>query len=98
MNGRFLRELLSGTVVAGYLAAGPATAAGILTPGGFKAGVFNPPRPAPEFSFQGSDGQALNLNRYQGKVVGLAFGYSSCTAVCPVTLHTLARALHQLGP
>ena len=66
--------------------------------GGFKSGVFDPPRQAPEFSLQGTDGQALNLNRYHGKVVLLAFGYSSCTAVCPVTLHNFALAVRKLGP
>ncbi|MBV9912772.1 MAG: SCO family protein, partial [Sinobacteraceae bacterium] len=35
--------------------------------------------------------------RYHDKVILLAFGYSSCTAVCPVTLHTFAQAVHQLG-
>jgi protein SCO1 len=65
---------------------------------GFKSGVFDPPRQAPEFSLQGTDGQTLNLNRYHGKVVLLAFGYSSCTAVCPVTLHTFALAVRKLGP
>jgi protein SCO1/2 len=74
------------------LAAGGATAAG------FKSGVFDPPRQAPEFSLQGTDGRTLNLNRYHGKVVLLAFGYSSCTAVCPVTLHTFAVAVRKLGP
>ncbi|MBS0419531.1 MAG: SCO family protein [Proteobacteria bacterium] len=66
-------------------------------PGAFKSGVFEPPRPAPEFSLQGTDGQTLNLNHYHGKVVLLAFGYSSCTAVCPVTLHTFALAMRKLG-
>ena len=75
------------------VAAGGATAAD-----GFKSGVFDPPRQAPEFSLQGTDGQTLNLNRYHGKVVLLAFGYSSCTAVCPVTLHTFAVAVRKLGP
>src|ERR1700754_4436393 len=66
--------------------------------GGFKSRVSDPPRQAPEFSLQGTDGQTLNLTRYHGKVVLLAFGYSSCTAVCPVTLHTFAVAVRKLGP
>jgi protein SCO1 len=65
---------------------------------GFKSGIFDPPRQAPEFALQGTDGQTLNLNRYRGKVVLLAFGYSSCTAVCPVTLHTFAMTMRKLGP
>jgi protein SCO1/2 len=72
--------------------------AAVAATGGFKSGVFDPPRQAPEFSLQGTDGQTLNLNRYRGKVVLLAFGYSSCTAVCPVTLHTFALTVRKLGP
>jgi protein SCO1/2 len=72
--------------------------AGAAAAGGFKSGVFDPPRQAPGFTLQGTDGQTLNLNRYLGKVVLLAFGYSSCAAVCPVTLHTFALAVRKLGP
>jgi protein SCO1 len=60
------------------------------------AGVFNPPRLAPAFSLRGSDGAELQLSRYRGKVVLLAFGYSSCEAVCPITLGVLAQARKKL--
>jgi protein SCO1/2 len=60
------------------------------------AGVFDPPRLAPDFSLQGSDGAELKLSRYRGKVVLLAFGYSSCAAVCPITLGVLAQARKKL--
>lgn len=63
----------------------------------FKAGTFDPPRLAPDFSLQGSDGHELRIGRFRGKVVLLAFGYSSCTQVCPVTLATFAQARRQLG-
>jgi protein SCO1/2 len=62
-----------------------------------KAGVFDPPRPAPDFSLQGTDDDELTFSRYRGKVVLLAFGYSSCPAICPTTLATFARARRQLG-
>jgi protein SCO1/2 len=65
---------------------------------GLKAGVFNPPREAPDFAVRGSDGTALTLNRYRGKVVVLGFGYTSCPNVCPVTLAVLAQAHRKLGP
>jgi protein SCO1 len=65
---------------------------------GLKAGVFNPPREAPDFSVRGSDGTALTLNRYRGKVVVLGFGYTSCPNVCPATLAVLAQAHRKLGP
>jgi protein SCO1/2 len=62
-----------------------------------KAGVFDPPRPAPEFSLQGSDGTEVTLQRYRGKVVLMAFGFTNCAAVCPTTLATLAAARASLG-
>jgi protein SCO1/2 len=62
-----------------------------------KAGVFDPPRAAPDFALQGSDGSELKLSRYRGKVVLLGFGFTSCVAVCPVTLGTLAAAHKKLG-
>ncbi len=65
--------------------------------GTLRAGVFDPPRAAPDFSLSGSDGNELNMSRYRGKVVLLGFGYSHCAAVCPITLATLAQAHKKLG-
>jgi protein SCO1/2 len=62
-----------------------------------KAGTFDPPRLAPDFTLQGSDGHELRISRFRGKVVLLAFGYSSCTEVCPVTLATFAQTRRKLG-
>ncbi len=75
------------------------TAAAFSAPDGtsLKAGVFTPARLAPEFSLRGSDGAELKLSRYRGKVVLLAFGFTHCTEVCPVTLAVLAKARKQLG-
>ena len=64
---------------------------------GLKAGVFDPARVAPDFTLQGSDGSNLKLSRYRGKVVLLGFGFTSCAAVCPITLATLAAAHKNLG-
>ena len=71
-----------------------APAAGVES---LKAGIFDPPREAPEFSVQGSDGSPLVLSRYRGKVVVMAFGYTHCPNVCPVTLAVLAQAHRKLG-
>jgi protein SCO1/2 len=62
-----------------------------------KAGVFDPPRQAPDFSLHGSDGHELRISRYRGKVVLLAFGFTSCTEVCPTTLNTFALTRQKLG-
>src|SRR5471030_867771 len=61
------------------------------------AGVFTPERLAPDFAIRGSDGEELKLSRYRGKVVLLSFGYTSCSAVCPVTLAVLAQSHKKLG-
>ena len=79
------------------LLAALAAAAGAAEAPALKAGVFSPPHPAPEFRLAGSDGAPLTLARFHGKVVALAFGYSHCGDVCPVTLATLAQARRQLG-
>jgi protein SCO1/2 len=62
-----------------------------------KAGVFTPARPAPDFTLSGSDGSQLQLSDYRGKVVILAFGFTSCPDVCPTTLAVLAQARKKLG-
>lgn len=62
-----------------------------------KSGVFTPPRAAPDFSLQGSNGAPLTLSAFRGKVVLLGFGFSACKQVCPVTLNTLAQAHKHLG-
>ncbi len=62
-----------------------------------KAGTFDPPHTAPDFSLLGSDGAQVTLARYRGKVVLLTFGFTYCAAVCPTTLATLAQARKGLG-
>jgi protein SCO1/2 len=62
-----------------------------------EAGVFEPPHAAPELGLRGSNGAELTLARHRGKVVALAFGFTSCPDVCPVTLGTLAEARKKLG-
>lgn len=86
-----LRHL--GCVLALLASAGAQADAG----GNFIAGVFTPARTAPDFSLRGSDGTTLQPGRYRGKVVLLAFGYTSCHEVCPVTLSLLAQARRKLG-
>ena len=84
--------LLGSTALSAANSPAPATTDAALV-----AGVFTPPRAAPDFSLRGSDGATLQLSHYRGKVVLLAFGYSSCREVCPVTLATLAHARRKLG-
>jgi protein SCO1/2 len=74
-----------------------AVTVGAAAPAELRAGVFDPPRLAPDFALRGSDGSELKLSRYRGKVVALAFGYTYCPSVCPVTLGYLAEARKKLG-
>ena len=87
------RQLLAVACLAFSFAAAAAPSAPAL-----KAGVFEPPRQAPELGLRGSDGNELKLARYRGKVVLMSFGFSTCPAVCPTTLATLAQARKLLGP
>ena len=91
MMGRGLRRFALGALVAAFVTTAAASAPVL------KAGVFDPPRQAPDFSLQGTNGQELKLSHYRGKVVLLAFGYSSCLSVCPITLNTFAQALRGMG-
>ena len=62
-----------------------------------KAGVLSPVMPAPALKLQGTDGKPIDLARFKGKVVLVAFGFSNCGEVCPITLATLAGARKKLG-
>lgn len=74
------------------LSAGVASAAEPL-----RAGTFDPPRDAPDFTLRGSSGKDVHLAAFRGKVVILAFGFTSCPVICPTTLATLAKAHKDLG-
>ena len=88
-----LRPLLAALLALVQIAAAAAGSQPAL-----KAGVFDPPRMAPDFSLQGSNGHELKISHYRGKVVLLAFGFTSCTEVCPITLNTFAVTRRKLGP
>jgi protein SCO1/2 len=64
---------------------------------GLRAGTFEPPREAPGFSLDGSNGKKLSLRDHLGKVVILQFGFTSCQKVCPVTLARLTEVYKKLG-
>jgi protein SCO1/2 len=64
---------------------------------GLRSGTFDPPREAPGFTLDGSNGRKVALHDYLGKVTILEFGYTYCEEVCPVTLAHLTEALRKLG-
>ena len=89
----------AGLLALGFMAGSGATEAGSSSgsPPALKAGAFDPPRQAPDFDLRSSNGDELKISHYRGKVVLLAFGFTSCTAVCPTTLNTFAVARRQLA-
>lgn len=64
---------------------------------GLRSGAFEPPREAPAFSLDGSNGKKLSLRDHLGKVVILFFGFTFCEKVCPVTLARLTEVCKKLG-
>jgi protein SCO1 len=91
------RGLAGAFVVVLFLISTDVAGGANITAASLKAGLFDPPRQAPEFSLVASNGGELHIGAFRGKVVLLAFGYTSCTAVCPITLNTFAVARHMLG-
>jgi protein SCO1/2 len=96
---RTLRWLLGG------LAAGLAVAAVIggatlaLRPRHQFAGlVKDPPAPAPDFALTDETGAPFRLSDLRGQWVLLAYGYTTCPDVCPVTLSYLSAVKRDLGP
>ena len=84
--------MLLGVWFAAVQAVAPASATDAL-----KAGVLSPVMPAPALALSGSDGKPVTLARFRGKVMLVAFGFSNCGEVCPITLATLAGARKRLG-
>lgn len=95
MNRRSMLALFLGCAA---LAGAPLVGAGQTSEVSFKSGTFDPPKIAPEFELQGSNGSPLKLSQFRGKVVALAFGFTHCVRICPTTLATLAQVSAKLGP
>ena len=64
---------------------------------GFRSGIFEPPREAPAFILDGSNGKKLRLSDHLGKVVIVEFGFTFCQTVCPITLARLTEVHEKLG-
>ena len=69
-----------------------------VAPHSWSGTAFADPDPAPAFTGLSFDsGEPADLARYEGKVVVVFFGYTSCPDVCPLTLSRVARAIDGLG-
>ena len=54
--------------------------------------------PEADFHLADSNGKALTLADFRGKVKVVFFGYTHCPEVCPTTLADLSQVMRQLGP
>lgn len=93
------KTLLAGALALAVLASGTYFAFRPTAPAdlGFRAGVFDPPRAAPGFVLDGSDGKKLSLHDHLGKVIIVEFGFTYCDNVCPITLARLTEVYKKLG-
>jgi protein SCO1/2 len=53
---------------------------------------------APDFALTSQDGAQVTLHSLHGKVVAVAFIYTSCPDVCPMLTDKMARVQDELGP
>ena len=53
---------------------------------------------APDFTLTSQDGAPVTLGELRGKVVAVAFIYTSCPDVCPMLTDKMARVQDALGP
>lgn len=98
--GILMLLLAAAVVSSGWRDAAPAERISAAEPdglGAMRAGAYDPPHPAPDFSLPGSDGSRVSLARFRGKVVLLTFGFTYCSTVCPTNMATLAQAQARLG-
>jgi len=93
------KTLLAGALIIPLLASGTyfAFRAPAPPPLAFRTGVFDPPRAAPVFTLDVSNGKKLNLRDHRGKVVIVEFGFTYCEHVCPITLARLTEVHKKLG-
>jgi len=99
MNKTYLWRLVAG-VAAGLVVAAMIWGLTLaLRPSHRFAGlVLNPALPAPDFALTDEAGAAFNLSSLRGQWVLLAFGYTTCPDICPVTLSYLSAVKRDLGP
>ena len=63
----------------------------------FNGHQYNPPVDAPDFTLTDQDGNDVSLSDFDGKVVIVAFTYTSCTDVCPIIEANMNYMAGELG-
>lgn len=54
-------------------------------------------RQAPNFTLTAHNGQKIRLDRFRDKIVLIAWGYTNCPDICPLTLGMLNNVMEELG-
>ena len=54
--------------------------------------------PAPDFSLTSQDGATVALRGFAGRILAVAFIYTSCTDICPLLADKMAQVQDELGP
>lgn len=63
----------------------------------FAGAALNPPPPAPDLKLVDETGKPFSLSDLRGQWILLAYGYTSCPDVCPLTLAHLREVKQELG-
>ncbi len=63
----------------------------------FNGHQYNPPVDAPDFTLTDHNGNNVSLSDFDGKVVVVAFTYTSCTDVCPIIEANMNYMAGELG-
>lgn len=68
------------------------------TESGWPGALLEPPFPKPDVTFTDLAGEPYPfVEKTEGQLALLFFGYTNCPDVCPVTLNTLARSKEAIG-
>lgn len=90
--------LVAGIVILQQLSrpASPAPSVALFEPASENSGItyINPPRPMPDFSLTDHNGDAIRLSDLRGKPTLIAWGFTNCPDICPLTLSDF-RSMHQ---
>lgn len=95
--------VLVGALLVGAVVVGLGAAFGLLAllqslqPHSYQATIFDQPLPAEPIALVNDSGEPATLADFDGKLVLLYFGYTTCPDFCPDTLNRLARARDLLG-
>lgn len=66
-----------------------------INKGNFHGRIYH--RQAPPFTLTNHDGEKLRLDRFRDKIVLIAWGYTNCPDICPLTLGMLNTVMEDLG-